>query len=196
MRSDSGLFHALGKRALERARGFESHPHRQLGNVFVGSPSARARQPILSANWNFLSFKVKFEPIFFQVFWQFFNLKGSLLRQRRTGVAGGRGVGGNSARHTNFGRNQFEFFLAKIRIPNFKIQSLGRAKRKGVGVSSPPGIFARLRFLIPIFPPPPNFVFCFAKCATNKEIVLAPPARAHTTKTPLLKLKKRCILII
>jgi len=24
-----------------------------LGNVFVGSPSARARQPILSANWNF-----------------------------------------------------------------------------------------------------------------------------------------------
>jgi len=81
-----------------------------LGNVFVGSPSARARQPILSANWNFLSFKVKFEPIFFQVFWQFFNLKGSLLRQRRTGVAGGRGVGGNSARHTNFGRNQFEFF--------------------------------------------------------------------------------------
>ena len=33
-------------------RGFESHPLRQLGNVFVGSPSARARQPILSANWN------------------------------------------------------------------------------------------------------------------------------------------------
>jgi len=26
-----------------------------LGDVFVGSPSARARQPILSANWNFLS---------------------------------------------------------------------------------------------------------------------------------------------
>jgi len=122
-----------------------------LGNVFVGSPSARARQPILSANWNFLSFKVKFEPIFFQVFWQFFNLKGSLLRQRRTGVAGGRGVGGNSARHTNFGRNQFEFFLAKIRIPNFKIQSFGWAKRKEVGVPSPPGIFARPRFLIPIF---------------------------------------------
>jgi len=32
-----------------------SKAHRQLGNVFVGSPSARARQPILSANWNFLS---------------------------------------------------------------------------------------------------------------------------------------------
>ncbi|OGY90905.1 MAG: hypothetical protein A3H70_01625 [Candidatus Komeilibacteria bacterium RIFCSPLOWO2_02_FULL_48_11] len=32
-----------------------SNAHRQLGNVFVGSPSARARQPILSANWNFLS---------------------------------------------------------------------------------------------------------------------------------------------
>jgi len=32
-----------------------SNAHRQLENVFVGSPSARARQPILSANWNFLS---------------------------------------------------------------------------------------------------------------------------------------------
>ena len=32
-----------------------SNAHRQLGNAFVGSPSARARQPILSANWNFLS---------------------------------------------------------------------------------------------------------------------------------------------
>ena len=32
-----------------------SKAHRQLGNVLVGSPSARARQPILSANWNFLS---------------------------------------------------------------------------------------------------------------------------------------------
>jgi hypothetical protein len=30
--------------------------HRQLENVFVGSPSARARQPILSTNWNFLFF--------------------------------------------------------------------------------------------------------------------------------------------
>ena len=39
--------------------------------------------------------KMKFEPIFFQVLWQFFNPKGSLLRQRRTG-AGGRkgGLGG------------------------------------------------------------------------------------------------------
>ena len=28
---------------------------------------------------------------------------------------------------------KFEHFLTKIRIPNFKIQLLGRAKRKGVG---------------------------------------------------------------
>jgi len=55
----------------------------------------------------------------------------------------------------------FEHFLKKIRIPNFKIQSLGRAKRKGVGGE---GIFARPRlepvrlWRIPIFPPPPNFV--------------------------------------
>jgi len=46
------------------------------------------------------------------------------------------------------------------------------------------------------FPPPLNFVFRFAKCTANKEVVFAPPTRAHTTKTPLLKLKKRCILII
>ncbi|MGI6314959.1 MAG: hypothetical protein ACOXZY_03600 [Patescibacteria group bacterium] len=32
-----------------------SKAHRQLGNFFVGSSSARARQPILGANWNFLS---------------------------------------------------------------------------------------------------------------------------------------------
>jgi len=32
-----------------------SNAHRQLGNVFVSLPSARARQPILSANRNFLS---------------------------------------------------------------------------------------------------------------------------------------------
>jgi len=42
----------------------------------------------------------------------------------------------------------FELFLTKIRIPNFKIQSLGRAKRKGVGGE---GIFARPRFPTPIF---------------------------------------------
>ncbi|PJA91709.1 hypothetical protein CO134_03910, partial [Candidatus Kuenenbacteria bacterium CG_4_9_14_3_um_filter_39_14] len=29
--------------------------HRQLGNEAIGSPATRARQPILSANWNFLS---------------------------------------------------------------------------------------------------------------------------------------------
>jgi len=36
------------------------------------------------------------------------------------------------------------------------------------------GIFARPRFPIPIFPPPPNFVFRFAKCAAKKkDVVLA-----------------------
>jgi len=44
----------------------------------------------------------------------------------------------------------FEHFLTKIRIPNFKIQSLGRAKRKGVeGKEFLPAL---------AFPPPPNFV--------------------------------------
>jgi len=36
-----------------------SNTHRQLENVFVGSPSARARQPILSAKLNFLSLSRK-----------------------------------------------------------------------------------------------------------------------------------------
>ena len=35
--------------------GFESQPHRQLEKEVTGSPSARARQPILGAKLNFLS---------------------------------------------------------------------------------------------------------------------------------------------
>ncbi|PIP22960.1 MAG: hypothetical protein COX37_01260 [Candidatus Nealsonbacteria bacterium CG23_combo_of_CG06-09_8_20_14_all_39_17] len=51
------------------------------------------------------------------------------------------------------------------------------------------GIFARPRFPIPIFPPPPNFVFRFAKYATKrKDIVLAPPSRARTTEFLLSKI--------
>ena len=46
----SGLRRTPGKRVCASTRRFESCPLRQLGNVFVGSPSARARQPILSAN--------------------------------------------------------------------------------------------------------------------------------------------------
>jgi len=66
--------------------------------------------------------KMKFEPIFFQVLWQFFNPKGSLL------LAGGRGVwGGNSARPTNFGRNQFEFF--RTHTANWEMSLLARPLR-------------------------------------------------------------------
>jgi len=44
------------------------------------------------------------------------------------------------------------------------------------------GIFARPRFPIPIFPPPPNFVFRFAKCAAKrKDVALAPPAHTRAT---------------
>jgi len=49
-----GEFRPLYKFWAKSVRIF-SNAHRQLGKVFVGSPSARARQPILSANWNFLS---------------------------------------------------------------------------------------------------------------------------------------------
>jgi len=41
----------------------------------------------------------------------------------------------------------------------------GGQKGRGLENGRPPGIFARLRFPIPIFPPPPNFVFRFAKSA-------------------------------
>jgi len=42
---------------------------------------------------------------------------------------------------------KFELFLKKIRIPNFKIQSLGRAKRKGVrGKEFLPALAFRFQF--------------------------------------------------
>ena len=40
---------------MPRDREFESHPHRQSEKEVAGSPSARARQPILGAKLNFLS---------------------------------------------------------------------------------------------------------------------------------------------
>jgi len=43
---------------------------------------------------------------------------------------------------------KFEHFLTKIRIPNFEIQSLGRAKRKGVGGKEfLPALAFRFQFL-------------------------------------------------
>ena len=53
--------------------------------------------------------RMKFEPIFFQVLWQFFNPKGSLLRQRRTGAAGGRGAWGEF-------RPPYKFWAKSVRI--------------------------------------------------------------------------------
>jgi len=59
-----------------------------LENLPSGSPATRARQPILKQKFNFLSFKIKFEPTFFQVLWRFaFSLPLS-------GEAGGKGVWG------------------------------------------------------------------------------------------------------
>ena len=48
--------------------------------------------------------KMKFEPIFFQVLWQFFNPKGSLLR------AGGRGVWGEFRPPYKFWAKSFRIF--------------------------------------------------------------------------------------
>ena len=67
MGSHSGLVRPLGERISPQGdREFESHTHRQLEKERFGSPSARARQPILGAKLNFLSFKIKFEPTFFR----------------------------------------------------------------------------------------------------------------------------------
>jgi len=68
----------------------------------------------------------------------------------------------------------FELFLTKIRIPNFKIQLLGRAKRKGVGgkpAYQQAGNFCPPSLSDSNFFPPPDFVFRFAKCAANKFVM-------------------------
>ena len=62
--------------------------------------------------------KMKFEPIFFQVLWQFFNPKGSLLRQRRTNAAGGRGVWGEF-------RPPYKFWAKSVRIFSKAHRQLG-----------------------------------------------------------------------
>ena len=48
-----------------------SNTYRQSVKVVSGSPATRARHPILNAKLSFLSFKIKFEPTFFQVLWRF-----------------------------------------------------------------------------------------------------------------------------
>ena len=67
--------------------------------------------------------KMKFEPIFFQVLWQFFNPKGSLPQ------AGGRGVWGGF-------RPPHKFWAESVRIfSNFIITCDGRfIDRLGAGV--------------------------------------------------------------
>jgi len=66
----------------------------------------------------------------------------------------------------------------------------GGQKGRGLESGRPPGIFARPRFPIPIFPPP-NFVFCFVKSAANKkDVALVPPA--HTRATTMNSLKFVC----
>jgi len=73
--------------------------------------------------------------------------------------------------------------IAALRAAEPKLSARAGKKEGGWGEE----IFARPRFPIPIFPPPPNFVFRFAKCASKKRgVVFAPPTRARTAKgTPL-----------
>ena len=58
------------------------------------------------------------------------------------------------------------FFSENPNAEFWKTFKLGRAKRKGVGGKE---------FLPALaFPPPPNFVFRFAKCAAKEDVALAP----------------------
>jgi len=58
---------------------------------------------MITNKMSLVQLKMKFEPIFFQVLWQFFNPKGSLLR------AGGRGVWGEF-------RPPYKFWAKSVRI--------------------------------------------------------------------------------
>jgi len=48
--------------------------------------------------------------------------------------------------------------IAALRAAETKTERSGGQKGRGLESECPPGIFARPRFPIPIFPPPPNFV--------------------------------------
>ena len=87
--------------------------------------------------------KMKFEPIFFQVLWQFFNPKGSLLR------AGGRGVWGEF-------RPPYKFWVKSVRI-------FSNAHRH----SENWGELARIRQ--PIFPVNWNFLSLPRYCGADQK---------------------------
>jgi len=70
-----------------------------------------------------------------------------------------------------------ELFLKKI-LKTLQMNSARAGKKEG-GWGE--GIFARPRFPPLLFSPPQFFVFRFTKCAARKEVVFAPPTRAHTT---------------
>ena len=70
--------------------------------------------------------KMKFKPIFFQVLWQFFNPKGSLLR------AGGRGVWGEF-------RPPYKFWAKSVRI-------FSNAHRTRVVMASKVGYVFKLKY--------------------------------------------------
>ena len=75
-------------------------------------------------------------------------------------------------------------FFSVFLVPPSR-RKIFRAKPKQAGEKEGgwgEGIFVRPRFPIPISPPPPKFVFRFAKCAAKKiDVVFASLSRARTT---------------
>jgi len=84
---------------------------------------------------------------------------------------------------------KFEHFLKKIRIPNFKIQSLGRAKRKGVGGKE---FLPALAFRFQFFSAAAEFRISLCEMRRQEKRCCVCPAHpcAHN-KNSLVKIKEK-----
>ena len=83
----------------------------------------------------------------------------------------------------------FELFLTKIRIPNFKIQSLGRAKRKGVGGKE---LLPALAFRFQFFSAAAEFRISLCEMRRQSENCVCPAHPcAHNEQNSLVKIKEK-----
>jgi len=83
---------------------------------------------------------------------------------------------------------KFEHFLRKIRIPNFKIQSLGRAKRKGVGGKE---FLSALAFRFQFFSAAAEFRISLCEMRRQKQSCVCPAHPCAYNKNSLVKIKEK-----
>jgi len=119
------------------------------------------------------------------------------LPRRQAGLpAEARSAEATNSQHTIWLRtlNEIRTFFSENPNAEFrKTFKLGRAKRKGVGgkeflpalASCPVANAMRSASGVP---PPPNFVFCFAKCAAKEYVALAPalPCAGNDKELPFV----------